>query len=165
MMLMMMVGVICRFYSWGSNLVGCLKAQKRCLGCSWEIMPMQIPGLCPPSATPPRRPLLSPTSATARRRAATPSAISWSTTTSYNIRFSCLQVISYQLSAPQFSQSWPLPIVLAFQLVDSESTTCVSLSQIKILFSIKTSYFQWSHVYKWFVGPNSAWLDLINLIL
>ena len=65
----------------------------RCLGCSREIMPMQISGLCPPSATPP---LLSPTSATARRRAATPSAISWSTT-SYNIRFSCLQVISYQL--------------------------------------------------------------------
>ena len=59
----------------------------RCLGCSREIMPMQISGLCPPSATPP---LLSPTSATARRRAATPSAISWSTTTSYNIRFCCL---------------------------------------------------------------------------
>ena len=62
----------------------------RCLGCSREIMPMQISGLCPPSATPPRQLLLSPTSATARRRAATPSAISWSTTTSYNIRFSCL---------------------------------------------------------------------------
>merc|ERR1711994_239848 len=40
-------------------------------------------GLCPPSATPPRPPLLSPTSATALRLAATPSAISWSTTTSY----------------------------------------------------------------------------------
>merc|ERR1712107_157378 len=51
-------------------------------------------GLCPPSATPP---LLSPTSATARRRAATPPAISWSTTTSYNTRLSCVQVISYQL--------------------------------------------------------------------
>merc|ERR1711994_1069764 len=49
-------------------------------------------GLCPPSVTPHHRPLLSPTLATARRRAATPSAISWSTTTSFKIKFSCLQV-------------------------------------------------------------------------